>query len=146
MNETETAGTHALFRPAFTHMAFHTADIDKTAAFYMRFCGMENVHERENDGIRVIWLAEPGKEHEFVFVLIAGGRPDPQPEHDMSHLGFALESRKAVDDIAEKGKAHLFWEPRDLPPPVGYFCALKDPDGRVVEFSYGQPLGPGYDG
>jgi hypothetical protein len=26
---------------------------------------------------------------------------------------------------------------------VGYYCGLRDPDGNSVEFSYGQPLGPG---
>ena len=63
----------------------------------------------------------------------------------MTHLGFALESRQAVDQIAALGEArgNLYWEPRELPPPVGYLCALQDPDGYVVEFSFGQPLGPG---
>jgi hypothetical protein len=26
---------------------------------------------------------------------------------------------------------------------VGYCCGVRDPDGRFVEFSHGQPLGPG---
>ena len=34
------------------------------------------------------------------------------------------------------GCVHL--EPANHPPPVGYLCALTDPDGNVVEFSYGQ--------
>ncbi|MCZ6873564.1 MAG: VOC family protein, partial [bacterium] len=25
----------------------------------------------------------------------------------------------------------------------GYYCGVRDPDGNMVEFSYGQPLGPG---
>ncbi|MEM7255614.1 MAG: hypothetical protein AAF493_29800, partial [Pseudomonadota bacterium] len=37
----------------------------------------------------------------------------------------------------------LVWPPRDEPYPVGYYCGVKDPDGNFVEFSYGQPLGPG---
>ena len=32
----------------------------------------------------------------------------------------------------------LEWEPAQWPPPVGYVCALADPDGNVVEFSYDQ--------
>jgi len=35
------------------------------------------------------------------------------------------------------------WPPRDEPFPVGYYCGLRDPNGNYVEFSYGQPLGPG---
>ena len=25
-----------------------------------------------------------------------------------------------------------------MPPPVGYICALNDPDGNVIEYSYDQ--------
>ena len=32
----------------------------------------------------------------------------------------------------------LSWEPQELPAPVGYVCALTDPDGNVVEFSFDQ--------
>ncbi|MDO8695654.1 MAG: VOC family protein, partial [Pseudomonas sp.] len=35
------------------------------------------------------------------------------------------------------------WPPRDEPYPVGYYCGVRDPAGNYVEFSYGQPLGPG---
>jgi hypothetical protein len=28
---------------------------------------------------------------------------------------------------------------------TGYLCAVKDPTGYVIEFSYGQPLGPHQD-
>ena len=37
----------------------------------------------------------------------------------------------------------LVWPPKEEPYPVGYYCGLKDPGGNFVEFSYGQPLGPG---
>jgi len=130
--------------PAFTHIALHVADLERSIQFYGTFCGLETVHHRENDaGADVAWLAEPGKGEEFVIVLIDNGSPAPQPDTDMSHLGFALESPEAVDEIATRGAKFLVWSPRQAPYPVGYFCALKDPDGRFVEFSYGQPLGPG---
>ena len=47
--------------------------------------------------------------------------------------------------VAAKAKAAgcLIWEPRQEPYPVGYYCGVRDPDGNAVEFSYGQPLGPG---
>lgn len=128
---------------AFTHLALHVADIDASIHFYRTYCGLHIAHERETHGVRVAWLAEPGKDDEFVMVLINGGAPRPQAEDDFSHLGFALESKEAVDAIAERGADHLAWKPRQADYPVGYFCALRDPDGRFVEFSYGQPLGPG---
>ena len=42
--------------------------------------------------------------------------------------------------MAEPGRAEgcLHWEAEQLPPPIGYLCALTDPDGNVVEFSFGQ--------
>ena len=59
--------------------------------------------------------------------------------------GFALGSKADVDAIAEQAEVEgvLLWAPRQEPFPVGYYCGLVDPDGQYVEFSYGQPLGPG---
>ena len=132
-------------RPMLTHLAFHVRDLDASMAFYRAYCGMQLVHERVTDGRRVVWLAEPGREHEFIFVLVPGGQGKPPAATDYSHLGFALESRAAVDAIADRarGAGSLVWEPRQEPYPVGYYCGISDPDGNMVEFSYGQPLGPG---
>ena len=60
-----------------------------------------------------------------------------------THYGFAVSSRAEVDAVAERGRreGRLSWEPQDFPPPTGYLCAVRDPSGYVIEFSYGQPLG-----
>jgi catechol 2,3-dioxygenase-like lactoylglutathione lyase family enzyme len=114
-------------------------------AFYQEFCGMQVVHERSDGGRRVVWLAEPGREKEFIFVMVPGGVGRDQAPGDYSHFGFALESRAAVDAIAARARTagYLVWAPREEPYPVGYYCGVRDPDGNMVEFSYGQPLGPG---
>ena len=133
--------------PALTHIALHVRDLDACIAFYRAFCGMKTVHERSDpkDGHRIVWLAEPGKENDFIIVMIPGGPGRSQGEHDYSHFGFALDSRAAVDAMAAKAAAAgcLVWPPRQEPYPVGYYCGVRDPDGNFVEFSYGQPLGPG---
>jgi catechol 2,3-dioxygenase-like lactoylglutathione lyase family enzyme len=132
--------------PALTHLALHVRDLEACVAFYRDFCAMRTVHERDDGaGGRVVWLAEPGRESELIFVLLAGGPGRDQADRDYSHFGFALASRTAVDAIAEKAKdaGCLVWPPREEPYPVGYYCGLRDPDGNFVEFSYGQPLGPG---
>ncbi len=131
--------------PLLTHLALHVRDLDACIDFYRHFCGMQVVHERADAGRRVVWLAELGKEQEFIFVMVPGGAGRNQAPNDYSHFGFALESRTAVDAIAEKARAagYLVWEPREEPYPVGYYCGVRDPDGNMVEFSYGQPLGPG---
>ena len=132
-----------------THLALHVRDFAACVAFYRDFCGMVCVHERDGGaGGQVVWLAEPGRETEFILVVLAGGPGRDQGEGDYSHFGFALDSRAAVDAIAEKARAAgcLIWPPREEPYPVGYYCGLSDPDGNAVEFSYGQPLGPGAGG
>ena len=132
-------------RPTLTHLALHVPDLDACIEFYARFCGMHVFHERARKGSRIVWMAEPGKEREFIFVIMPGGKDRSLGTDDYSHFGFALASREEVDAIAERAREDgcLIWEPRDEPYPVGYYCGLRDPAGNYVEFSYGQPLGPG---
>ena len=128
-----------------THIALHVQDLDETIAFYRAYCGLEVVHDRSAEGHRVVWLAEPGRDRELVFVVIPGGAGQPRSPSDYSHFGFALDSVEAVDAVAAKAEAEgrLLWPPKQEPYPVGYFCGVRDPDGQPIEFSYGQPLGPG---
>ena len=131
-----------------THIALHVRDLDRCVEFYRDYCGLRQVHERgDDDQSRVIWLAEPGREQEFILVLIPGGPGRDQRTDDYSHLGFALPDKAAVDAIAERARHAdcLVWPPRQEAYPVGYYCGIRDPDGNFVEFSYGQPLGPGAD-
>ncbi len=137
--------------PTLTHLALHVRDLAACIEFYRRYCRLEIVRERDRDagarggGKGVVWLAEKGRERDFVFVLISGGPGRSQAGNDYSHLGFALPSRQAVDAIAARAREEgcLVWPPKQEPTPVGYYCGLKDPGGNLVEFSFGQPLGPG---
>jgi len=132
-------------RPTLTHLALHVPDLDACVEFYADFCGMRVFHERPGKGSRIVWMAEPGKERTFIFVIMPGGTDRSLAENDYSHFGFALSSRSEVDALAARARQAgcLIWEPRDEPYPVGYYCGLRDPAGNYVEFSYGQPLGPG---
>ena len=94
------------------------------------------------------WIAEPDRPG-TPFVLVLIGPPDASGEHPpqpiltpLAHLGIELDSRAAVDEVAQRGRTDgcLAWEPAELPPPVGYICALTDPDGNLVEFSFGQDV------
>ena len=131
--------------PVLTHIAIQVRSIQASIRFYGDFCGLQTVHDRGAGAGRVVWLASPGDEARFIYVLMEGDHRPPQAEKDYSHLGFAMASKEAVDEIARRArlKGCLVWAPRDEPYPVGYYCGLKDPDGYFVEFSYGQPLGPG---
>jgi catechol 2,3-dioxygenase-like lactoylglutathione lyase family enzyme len=109
-------------QPALTHIALHVRDLDACLAFYREFCGMRTVHERTDpkDSHRVVWLAESGKEKDFIIVMVPGGPGRQQGERDYSHFGFALESRAAVDAMAAKATAAgcLIWPPRQEPFPA----------------------------
>ncbi len=132
-------------KPTLTHIALHVADLEPVIEFYRSYCGLEVVKARGAGDHRVVWMAEPAKKDEFILVLIPGGPGRQQVEHDYSHLGFALGSHDDVDKIAARAErdGRLAWPPKNEPYPVGYYCGIRDPDGGVVEFSYGQPLGPG---
>lgn len=54
----------------------------------------------------------------------------------------SVPTRDDVDAAADRARdaGCLHWEPRQMPGPVGYICALTDPDGNVVEFSHGQKV------
>ena len=126
-----------------THIALHVKDIQKSLDFYSRYCGLKVVHDRADNEKRVLWMGEEGKEKDFILVFIAGGKSIQQRGDDYSHLGFALSSKQEVDEIAFRAKKEgiLFWEIREEPFPVGYYCGVLDPDGKIIEFSFGQPLG-----
>ena len=130
-------------RPHLTHVAIHVRDVAATVDFYQRYVGLHVVHDRTDEGVRVVWLGEQEEDPAFVIVAIGGGAGGSPPSL-ANHLGYDVPSRDAVDEIAARGRAAgiLVQGPEDAGPIVGYFCMLRDPDGNVVEFSHGQSIRP----
>ncbi|MDE3205738.1 MAG: VOC family protein [Acidobacteriota bacterium] len=141
-----------------THVALPVRDLDATLEFYARYTTLEKIHERyeEETGLRTVWLANARDVTEeaarFVIVLICGSLPtqitgDIAEEYgflrSISHLGMSLESRQAVDTVAEMAREDgcLVLGPRYMNPVVGYICLIRDPDGNQLEFSVEQILG-----
>ncbi|MCE2390954.1 MAG: VOC family protein [Proteobacteria bacterium] len=127
-----------------THVAIRTRCMDESLDFYRRYAGLEIVHKRVDEGVRVVWLSQSADDPDFVIVLLELPHelaPEPQA---CDHLGFDVESRQAVDRIAERARAEgcLRHGPADGGPIVGYFCMLRDPSGNSCEFSHGQPIHP----
>ena len=76
-------------RAQLTHLALQVENLDDCVGFYRDFCNMRVVHDRTRETHRVVWLASPGQESDFVIVLLPGGSGQTQATDDFSHLGFA---------------------------------------------------------
>jgi lactoylglutathione lyase len=133
-----------LARPRWTHIALPCADLDASVDWYTAYTPLVVLDRRVDPDGENAWLSHEGQVvHPFVLVLVMfherQGSPQPQLA-PFAHLGIELPQRADVDAIAERGRTAgcLAWEPQDLPAPVGYVCALHDPDGNVVEFSHDQ--------
>jgi catechol 2,3-dioxygenase-like lactoylglutathione lyase family enzyme len=131
-------------RPHLTHVALFVKDPARTIDFYERFAGLQLVHDRTDDGTRVVWLSERAEEPEFVIVAIAGRPAQAGVPPHMAHFGYDVPSREAVDEIAARAEKDGILEvpPTDAGAIVGYMCIVRDPDGNLVEFSHGQTINP----
>jgi catechol 2,3-dioxygenase-like lactoylglutathione lyase family enzyme len=124
--------------------------VDRSVRFYEEWCDLTLLHRRtepKRDGSgerRVAWMGprpRDGRPAEFWIVLFEVGR-STGPTSLFDHLGFDLESREAVDRIADRAKAAgiIHWPAKNRGLVAGYLCGIRDPDGNVVEFSCGQTI------
>ena len=143
----EKADDYAIHPPTmrWTHIALPATDIDRMIDWYTRFTPLELLDRREDADGYGAWLGHPDQaDTPFILVLVSffrdqdkGAQPIMAP---FAHIGIEVTSRAEVEAIAERGRAEgcLVWEPTDMPPPIGYICALTDPEGNMIEFSYDQ--------
>lgn len=135
-----------LTQARWTHVALPSGDLDKSIAFYTSMTPLV-VLERFEDAVgQSAWLSNDKQvETPFVLVLV-DFNADHGGRHGLlapfAHIGIEVPNREDVDAIAAKAKEMgcLHWEPRQMPDPVGYICALKDPDGNVIEISHDQKV------
>jgi len=134
----------ALTGPRWTHIALPTGDLDKAIDFYTSITPLVVVERFADADGESVWLSNAEQvETPMVLVLVSftkdkGGQLGLLTP--FAHIGIEVPERGDVDAIAERarGLGCLHWEPRQMPDPVGYICALKDPDGNVVEISHDQ--------
>ena len=122
---------------SLNHVALMVKDAEKTANFFDRYCGMKVVHMRKDGDLCVEWIMHPDQKDSFMLVLIESVADLSPIGGTMDHLGFYVESRSDVDEIAAKAKAEgiLIEGPQYAGPVVGYYCIVQDPDGNSIEFS-----------
>jgi catechol 2,3-dioxygenase-like lactoylglutathione lyase family enzyme len=130
--------------PRWTHIALPSSDLDASIAWYEHFTPLRVLDRREDADGQSAWLAHPGQtENPFVLVLVMFWRDKGRQQPIMApfaHIGIEMPARADVDRLAALGAEAgcLSWPAQDMPPPVGYICALTDPDGNVIEISHNQ--------
>ncbi len=137
-------GPAGLPGPRWTHIALPASDLDASIAWYARYTPLALLDRREDPDGQSAWLCHPGQVvHPFVLVLVMFHRDRGAPRATLApfaHIGIEVPDRATVIDIAERARTEgcLHWPPTDMGPPVGFICAIKDPDGNVVEISHDQ--------
>ena len=129
--------------PKLTHICLHVERLDDCARFYQRYCNLDVIYEQTKQGEGSVYLSARGHETGIVLQLKSGGRNLVLADNDERHFGFELESKQAVDNIANRAREDgvLFFEPDEYLPGA-YFCGVSDPNGNCLEFSYGPPVPP----
>jgi catechol 2,3-dioxygenase-like lactoylglutathione lyase family enzyme len=142
-----TAERHALrpTTPRWTHIALPATDIDASIRWYEEFTPLRLLDRREDLEGQSAWLGHPDMgATPFVLVLVSFVRDRHQERQPIltpfAHIGIELPARTDVEAIAAKGDdaGCLAWPPTQMPDPIGFICALTDPDGNMIEFSYDQ--------
>jgi catechol 2,3-dioxygenase-like lactoylglutathione lyase family enzyme len=131
--------------PRWTHIALPASDIDRSIEWYTRFTPLELLDRRQDADGYSAWLGHSDQaDTPFILVLVSfiedqgkGPQPIMAP---FAHIGIEVPTREDVDRIAEQARAEgcLHWPPTDMPDPIGYICAINDPDGNVIEISHNQ--------
>jgi catechol 2,3-dioxygenase-like lactoylglutathione lyase family enzyme len=126
--------------PRWTHITINAADLDRSVDFYTSICGLSIVRDRRLEGRHNVWLGPEtpaGQDPTFVLVVV-----QDEVKARLDHFGFQCDSRDEVDRIAALARARdiLVEPPTDIGGVVGYFVMVRDPDGHLVEFTFGQPL------
>lgn len=133
-----------LSEPRWTHVALPCGDVDRAIAFYTTHTPLVVVDRFRVDDGETVWLANGAHLRvPFALVLLCSDRERGRSQgvlHPFAHVGIEVPERGDVDAWAVKAKdaGCLHWDPRQMPDPIGYICALKDPDGNIIEIAHGQ--------
>ena len=126
--------------PRWTHITINVSDLDRSVDFYTRVCGLYIVRDRRKEGRHNVWLGPPvapDEDPKFVLVMV-----QDEVKARLDHFGFQCDSREEVDAVARLAREQdmLVDPPTDVGGVVGYFTTIRDPDGHLIEFTFGQPL------
>jgi len=135
-------------RPRLTHLALRVSDVERSIEWYEGHTPLRLL-KRFSDEFGVgVWLANP-EDRACPFVLVLSEfDPDKDPFGfalptvlgPYAHIGFELDSRAAVEEVAARAEEEgsLAYPVTQMQPPIGLICFVEDPDGNTIEFSYDQ--------
>ena len=131
--------------PRWTHIALPCHDIDASIDWYSRYTPLKLLDRREDADGQGAWLGHDDQvDKPFVLVLVSFFRDQdkgPQPiMAPFAHIGIEVPTRKRSSASPREAEREgcLHWPPTQMPPPIGYICAITDPDGNVIEISFDQ--------
>lgn len=134
--------------PRWTHVALRVKDIEASIAWYTDFTPMELLDKRSDEFGHGAWLGMSDSPDKPFILVLAQFFPETDPFKDapqevlapFAHLGIEMTSRADIEEIAARAQREgcLAMPPTEMPPPIGYICMLRDPDGNMVEYSYDQ--------
>jgi catechol 2,3-dioxygenase-like lactoylglutathione lyase family enzyme len=134
--------------PRWTHIAIRVDDIDASIEWYRTFTPLELLDKRQDDYGYGAWLGQSDSVDKPFVLVLAQFFPATDPYRDtpkvvlapFAHFGIELPNHEDIDAIAARAKVAgcLAMKPTEMPPPIGYICMLRDPDGNMVEFSFDQ--------
>ena len=132
----------------WTHIALRVDDIDASIDWYTRHTPLRLLDKRQDDMGFGAWLGQPESADQPFVLVLAQFLPETDPFRDapkevltpFAHIGIELPTKDAVDEAAARAEADgcLTMPAREMPPPIGYICMVRDPDGNTIEFSYDQ--------
>ena len=122
------------------HLALECHDIPRTVQFYQRYAGMEVIHDRHEQGVRVTWVRHRQDRNGLILVLIHRAKTAEVKKESLNHLGFHVADRSDVDLLSKLADSEgcLVEPAKEGGMIMGYYCTAHDPDGNLVEFSFGQ--------
>lgn len=125
---------------SWTHITLEVSDFERSIRFYRQYCSLSVIRDRRLEGGDTIWLGpETDADKNPLFVLVLSQSDRPQT---VDHLGFQCTTREELESIATTAKSEnvCVAGPTQSEGVVGYWVTVTDPDGNIVEFTFGQPI------